>query len=106
MYRLSHSELAVVCLVRLFRDARPAISHSPKKHKALTLQVTLLQMSGLSRVLISLSMTCFAVVLTTLNSASYKTWPMFKSMLSNLYNALGVTEWVRAIQSHPFCLVY
>jgi hypothetical protein len=91
---LSHSELAVVCLARLFRDAEAAIFHSPKNHKALTLQVTLVRVSGLSQVLISLSMICFAVILTTLNATSCNTWPRFNSRLSTLYNALGVIGWL------------
>jgi hypothetical protein len=39
-------------------------------------------------------MTCFAVILTTLNVTRYNTWPGFNSRLSTLYNALGVTEWL------------
>jgi hypothetical protein len=36
-------------------DAEAAVSHSPKNHKAQTLQVTVVQMAGLSRVLIARS---------------------------------------------------
>jgi hypothetical protein len=53
--RLSHSELAVVWMARLYRDAVAAVSHSPKNHKALTLQVILVQMAGLSPVLVDRS---------------------------------------------------
>jgi hypothetical protein len=64
--RLSHSELAVVWTARLFRDAEAAVSHSPKDHKALTLQVILVQIVGLSHRVT----TCFAATLTSL-CASY-----------------------------------
>lgn len=58
--RLSHSELDVVWMARLFRDSEAAVSHSPEGHKALTLQVILIQMAGLSRRVT----TCFAASLT------------------------------------------